>query len=548
MSPARTPDRLTGRELAWVAGACLVAVLHATRVFQAAISDDAYILYRYARHLAAGFGFVWNLGEAPVEGFTSFLDVVALAGARILGCDLVQAGQVLGVAFAGLSCVAAACLGREVGLGDSRAGIASAWIVALAPAQAAWARGGLETTLFTFLAAAAMAVWMWERRTASGRRWSSALFVLAVLARPEALALAALAVLLDFAERRSAALAWWPLCTALAILAVWKLAYFGDVLPNTYHAKSGGGLVALKAGASYVARFLRGYGWINLLLIAAPLVLVRSTVNARTLYLLLCAGMLALTAAKVGGDYQYFGRYLVPTVPPLAALTSCGALALWDATGAIRRPVRIAVAAGVCVGGALQLLLPSLRELHDRPWLLTRPWRLVEDTDPALFRPDFELMGKALARIAGPKETVAAIAVGAIGYYSDRPILDCLGLNDREIARLPVSLAGRTVWRSGHMKGSARVVLARRPAIIALPMRPTAEPCRGPAASDVAVYPWVGELLGAPSFRNGYQQRSDPLPDGRWMNYYVRDPAHPRMSGTRVCASSSFILGDVDAL
>src|SRR5689334_7581054 len=33
--------------------------------------DDAMISMRYARHLAQGYGFVWNIGEMPVEGFTN---------------------------------------------------------------------------------------------------------------------------------------------------------------------------------------------------------------------------------------------------------------------------------------------------------------------------------------------------------------------------------------------------------------------------------------------------------------------------------------------
>src|SRR5262245_36974515 len=41
--------------------------------------DDALISYRYAQHLAAGQGLVWNVGDAPVEGYTNFLFVVLIA-------------------------------------------------------------------------------------------------------------------------------------------------------------------------------------------------------------------------------------------------------------------------------------------------------------------------------------------------------------------------------------------------------------------------------------------------------------------------------------
>ena len=33
--------------------------------------DDAMISMRYAQHLAQGYGLVWNIGEKPIQGFTS---------------------------------------------------------------------------------------------------------------------------------------------------------------------------------------------------------------------------------------------------------------------------------------------------------------------------------------------------------------------------------------------------------------------------------------------------------------------------------------------
>ena len=41
--------------------------------------DDAYINYRYAANWAAGAGFTYNPGQAPVEGFTSPLWLLGLA-------------------------------------------------------------------------------------------------------------------------------------------------------------------------------------------------------------------------------------------------------------------------------------------------------------------------------------------------------------------------------------------------------------------------------------------------------------------------------------
>src|SRR4051812_4330652 len=41
--------------------------------------DDALISMRFARNLAGGQGLVWNVGQAPVEGYTNFLWTVWMA-------------------------------------------------------------------------------------------------------------------------------------------------------------------------------------------------------------------------------------------------------------------------------------------------------------------------------------------------------------------------------------------------------------------------------------------------------------------------------------
>ena len=56
---------------------CGVFVLHS--LYLACITEDAHITFRFARHLAEGHGFTWNINEAPVEGFTSFIWVLIAA-------------------------------------------------------------------------------------------------------------------------------------------------------------------------------------------------------------------------------------------------------------------------------------------------------------------------------------------------------------------------------------------------------------------------------------------------------------------------------------
>ena len=61
------------------------------------IVDDAFIFFRYAGNIFSGHGFVWNLGEAPVEGYSSFLYLIVLTGGRFLTSDLVSFSIIFGI-------------------------------------------------------------------------------------------------------------------------------------------------------------------------------------------------------------------------------------------------------------------------------------------------------------------------------------------------------------------------------------------------------------------------------------------------------------------
>jgi len=241
----------------------------------------------------------------------------------------------------------------------------------------------------------------------------------------------------------------------------------------------------------------------------------------------------------MGGDYGYFSRYLVPFLPMMAALTAAGAILLWDRARAYDPARRVTAAVVILATCALELAAPSLRELRDRPFLLSRPWRLVEPNalpgDPyaSLFREDYILIGKALRDHFPRDRTMACMPVGAIGYYSEMPILDLLGINDRRIARLPVDFARFGSWSGGHMKGSAAEVLARKPDYLWLDVHTSEKPGTAPAADIRRKYPFVGDLLDSQEFLAAYRMESCRLPDGRWLNYYRRQEA-PRAS----CLSS----------
>jgi hypothetical protein len=66
--------------------ACAAFFLHGQEY--EAVQDDAFISFVYSKHLAAGEGLVFNLGER-VEGYTNFLWVALMALPHLFSVDVI---------------------------------------------------------------------------------------------------------------------------------------------------------------------------------------------------------------------------------------------------------------------------------------------------------------------------------------------------------------------------------------------------------------------------------------------------------------------------
>jgi len=226
------------------------------------IKDDAYISFRYARHLAAGVGLVFNPGER-VEGYTNFLWVIIMALVHVLQGDMVFWSKALSYV------AAVASIGMLLRIERLSSGASSpplfglpSFFLGVSTTLAVYADSGLETTSFLFFSLLGF------RSLYAGKlgrsRWAgilaSALFLsITALFRPEGhlvIVIAALLVVYRLETRvwtRKEAFAW--ILVTVAVLApyhAWRIAYFGDIFPNTYYVKAGGGLSAFTVGVRYV--------------------------------------------------------------------------------------------------------------------------------------------------------------------------------------------------------------------------------------------------------------------------------------------------------
>lgn len=448
--PPRTPASTAVIHAAGSLLAVVLAVL-AARHF-AWVSDDAFISFRYAQNLVEGRGLVFNVGER-VEGYTNLLWTLWLAVASAASIDLERWSVVWGIIFhAGT--VALLCWNARPG---SRRGLvvpAAALVLAAHRDVAIFATSGLETALFTFLAVAGYLI---ACRAERPRAWAAAavLFGLATLCRPDGVVLFGAVWLWAVALRRPGVRAVLALSAPFAAIAgaltLWRWAYYGDVLPNTYYAKSAE-LAWWEQGFFYLGLYARQYGVavgagaLGLALAVRDRLRDRSPGRASDPVIL--AGLMviayALAVARAGGDFMH-ARLLVPVTPLLLV---CGESVLERLAGGRVRLAQVAKTAAVAATVAFWPVpvtgSAGLRGIVDERDFYVNVAPGAGEGRRAL--------GEALRPlIEGLPVTIAFVGTEARAIYYARPqaAIECeTGLTDRWIARQKVTTRGRP----GHEK------------------------------------------------------------------------------------------------
>ena len=215
------------------------------------LTDDAFISFRYARNLLEGHGLVFNPGEY-VEGYSNFLWVLELAAIwGLSGVAPEHAAPWLSVAFtAGTIAATMWWIARLPAL--RHRGLV-AWMtlgfMCSSATFAVWTSGGgLETRQFTFFIVLAVMCLSLYRDGRRGLLAASLSLAAAALTRPEGPLLAALCFGWFVIQRMADTgrpqpdwrrLAWLaaPFVVLICTHFLWRYAYYGEWLPNTYYAK-----------------------------------------------------------------------------------------------------------------------------------------------------------------------------------------------------------------------------------------------------------------------------------------------------------------------
>jgi hypothetical protein len=430
--------RVTHLLLGLVAPA-LVLLVNMWRVRRFTI-DDAYISYRYARNLAGGLGLVYNAGER-IEGFTNFSWTVILAGGIALGIDPDVLAKLLGGAFAlgtlGMTYVVA---NRFAPFGAFPC--VATWLLASSIVTSGYAVFGLETAMFVFLVLLGVELmWREEERAPAPRRrawlglvrwsdpaswrpvpWSGLVFGLAFLARPEAplfMGLPMLWLAFGILNGRNVARGVLFLLVAGALEA-FRYAYFGDLVPAPMRAKTGDLAGQMQSGWAYVQNYVDHAGplvWLAALGAAVGVVQRRKDVLAVASIAAFYVGYVCM----VGGDWMPLFRFMASFEPFCFLLIDLGVR--WI----VAQRQRVATAALFLFGAAM--VIHRVDAIHDAQ-------RSILNKEDRFWR----MAAGGTARWLNEHAVRGEIAIGDIGYVgwaTDFPVLDLLGLVDPVINKLP---------------------------------------------------------------------------------------------------------------
>jgi hypothetical protein len=265
-------------------------VVDGRRVF--CLFDDAMISMTYARNLVEGYGLNWARQGAPVEGFTHPLWTALMVPVNLLPIGLDRRCLVVQLGCLALLLLHVALVRRLVlrhfTLPGARHWAPACVLTAFYYPLNFWSLIGMETGLQALLTTASVLLALDITHCRRNRHLALLLVgTLAVLLRMDMalLVVAVQAYLLacgalprgESEERRAWLLGAAVLAASVAGYTLFRLAYFHDLLPNTYYLKLGGIPLAvrlLRGGSSLLDTL--GAHWPLLLVVGigvAPLLL-----------------------------------------------------------------------------------------------------------------------------------------------------------------------------------------------------------------------------------------------------------------------------------
>lgn len=391
--------------------------------------DDAWIHQAYARNMARSGQWAFISGESS-NGATSTLWVFVLAIGYLFNIDPVAWSILLGIfTLAGMGAIGW-ILGAHFFPAIPRIGIAFG-ILPLFEWHLVWAAlSGMETLLFTFLVTLLLArlLIVEKKRVSSTQFWlcNTLLVGAASLTRPDGITLLGPAIAMLFVSEMNQGKKWRILLgLALGVLAMlaplilFNLSNSGSIFPNTFYAKQAEYAILLETPLlSRILSLLKlPLVGIGALLLPGFMFLLFRKITERhwpvAVISLWIIGYLFIFAIRLPLAFQH-GRYLMPIMPIYIFLGAYGTISAIHSIQYDYWQKIFSRAAAI----STPLILLSFWLLGQRAYANDVRFIQRQMVETALWI-DANIDERSL---------IAAHDIGALGYFTERPIIDLAGL------------------------------------------------------------------------------------------------------------------------
>ncbi len=483
--------------------------------------EDVFILFRWVRNVAEGAGFVFNPGER-IEGYSNFFYLLLLAGFHRLGIPGFSVSSVLGVLSAmGVFVALWVSVDRQP-LARTPVRYLGLFFLALSSSFCLYAVSGLETVPYALMLFVSLQLFWAEFSGRIKTPVSWLVMIPAVLCRPEApmilvaggMSLALWAVFLSGRldrflggwlsfpgdrEReawiqavspsgkisfRTPGISLLVSAAALILYALWKVSYFGELLPNTFYLKATGSpILQWMWGLKYSLLFFIIQFNVFSLVLLVPLVRLREHLHLLPhLFILLGYGFFNVYC---GGDWMPLYRFYVPVIPSAILLIASGSSRL-----VLGSRLRGNVVKGAFCASLLLLLGHELFVKVDGDYTIRD---MMAQTRAQVHTKCFYELGGWMKEHLPASTNMASAEAGIIPYLTNFYYLDMKGYIDKQISRMDCPIP---IW----CKYDNDYILGREPDCIVLNV------IDEPDGTMKGLFPWADELLKKEKFQREYRR------------------------------------------
>lgn len=419
---------------------CLLVLALALGFFLGQIAfDDPFITYRYARNLRTGLGLVYNRGER-VLSTTAPLYALLLAGGALFTDNIPALSNGTGIAalFVGACFIYLLC----DFFGASSAGLVAAILYLTAPLH--WLSLGFETAFYLALILGACYFYFKNHLAIC-----AVLLALALLTRGDgilpAIALGTHHILTRRQVPWRAAILYLMLSAPLLLYLTW---FFGSPFPVTLAAKAAQAKLGVTGfyphttfldGAFILARAYLQQSKLYIVFTACVCIgLITAIKHRKWLLPILLWAVLYFIGYHLLGIAPYHWYY-APLVPTLVLLAGLGFAQIAAQIGRMLRDMGPFKKVSIAALGFL-LLLPLFISNAQIYHALQSPGSVPPESKIYKILPEakvevYRRVGEWLKTHTPQDALIGVTEVGVIGYYSERTMVDFLGLVHPDVAR-----------------------------------------------------------------------------------------------------------------